>query len=271
MGKRGEDYEATIARKIREGRGLGEFKNYKPWLEIHEFPSKGRSHIILSATVGREHHFLSDLEEAVFLYADFSPFVVDIREQFPLFSRTETAAIAEEMGVKHPSHSGSNDVLTEDFVFTMRDPTLGTKARQVKRSEDLNEPAVREKLEIQRRYFARFKIDWKIITEHDLNPAITRNLQWLRRGALEVFPDVVADEFVRVIVECGPLDTLSRAIQRAGQSVNMERDQAALLFQKLVWNHDLEIDIHQPIELSSPISALHLRASTMSSQHEYAA
>lgn len=270
MGKRREDYEAAIARKIREGRGLGEFKNYKPWIEIHEFPSKGRSHIVLSATVGREHHFLSDLEEAVSLYADFSPRVVDIREQFPLFPRKETAAIAEEMNLKHPAHCGSNDVLTEDFIFTMRDPAMGMKARQVKRSEDLNEPDVRAKLEIQRRYFAKLKIDWKIITERDLNSAVTRNLQWLRRGALEVFPDVITGEFTRVIIESRPSDSLIRAIQRAGERVNLERDQAALLFQRLVWVHGLEIDIQAPIELSGPIGALHLCASTRSSQLDHA-
>jgi len=270
LGKRGEDYEATIARKIRDGRGLGEFKSYKPWLEIHEFPSKGRSHIVLSTTVGREHHLLSDLEEVVFLYADFSPHVMDIREQFPLFPRTETAAIAEEMDLKHPAHCGSNDVLTKDFIFTMRDPAMGMKARQVKYSKDLSDLNVRTKLEIQRRYFARLKIDWKIITERDLNPAVTRNLWWLRRGAMEVFPDVVADEFTRVLMASRPSDPLNRAIQRAGQSVNLERDQAALLFQRLVWTHDLEIDVQEPLELSSPIDSLRLHVSLKSSQHERA-
>lgn len=261
MGKRRENYEATIARKIRDGRGLGEFKSYLPWLEIRDVSSLGRSHIVVSATVGREHHLLSDLEERVFLYADYSPRVIDIREQFPLFPRAETAEIAEEMGIKHPAHAGSNDVFTEDFILTLANPSDGLLALQVKYCSDLREEKVRCKLELQRRYFARHGIKWKLITERDLSSRVDRNLKWLRAGALEVFPREIECEFTKRILESKPSDELRVAVKRAGKFVELESEQATLLFKRLIWNHEIEIDINALIELCMPISKVALRLS----------
>jgi len=253
------DYEAAIARKIREKRGLGELSSYKPWLTIRDVSSLGRSHIVLGATTGRAHHLLSDLEELVCLYADYSSLVVDIREQFPLFSRAETAAIAEEMEIKHLVHSGSNDVLTEDFVFTLAGTPPKWVARQVKYLSDLQDPKVLQKLEIQKRYFERRGIDWKLITERDLSPPLSRNLKWLRRGAIETFDDVVIDHFKWAIGRAKPTDTLDRVIRRSGESVDLPSNRASLLFKHLVWRHTIEVDIHVPLELSAPISTLYLR------------
>jgi hypothetical protein len=217
----------------------------------------------MSATVGREHHLFSDLEELVFLYADFSPHIVDIREQFPLFSRAETEEIAEEMGIKHPQHAGSSDVLTEDFVFTTDDSTNRLQARQVKYVSDLAKEGIREKLEIQRRYFERRGIEWRIVTERDLSTVISRNLRWLRRGAFECFEDIVAKEFSRQVVLGRSSETLARAIERAGSAVDLDKGQASLLFRRLVWNHDVELNINKPLELSTPLSSLALQVSEL--------
>ena len=45
MAKRRNNWdEKKIARFLAEGRGSGELKNYKPWLNIQDFPSLGRVH-----------------------------------------------------------------------------------------------------------------------------------------------------------------------------------------------------------------------------------
>lgn len=259
MGKTRENYEATITRKVRDGRGLGELKSYKPWLDIRDVSSLGRSHIVLSATVGREHHLLSDLEERVLLYLDYSPRVKDIREQFPLFPRAETAAIAEEMGIKHPSHAGSNDVLTEDFLLTLTDSHIALLALQVKYSSELRIESVLQKLELQRRFFLRHGIPWRLITERDLPDTTTHNLKWLRGGSIEMFPVEVSAEFKKKIIDSKPSEELINAIQRAGKSANMGREQAVLLFKRLAWVHEIEIDITVKLELDAPISRFNLR------------
>jgi hypothetical protein len=258
LAKRGEDYEATIARKIREKRGLGELSTYKPWLDIRDVSSLGRSHILLGATTGREHHLLSDLEEYVCLYADYSPTVIDICEQFPLFSREETAAIAEEIDVKHPAHSGSNDVLTEDFLFSLAGPSRRWVARQVKYVSDLQDLRVLSKLEIQKRYFERRGVDWRIITERDVSPVLKRNLKWLRRGVFETFDEEVIRKFGWWMGHAKSTDTLDVAIRRSAKSVDLLRGEATLLFKQLVWNHTIEVDISVPLDLSIPLSTLKL-------------
>ncbi len=76
--------EHQIARKIKEGRGMGYGKDYKPWLYVQDVPSQGRSHRVYSHKTERVHHLLSDLELAVFLVFEWTSYVTDIREQFPL-------------------------------------------------------------------------------------------------------------------------------------------------------------------------------------------
>lgn len=52
--------EAKIQAYIKEGRGQGEGKDYKPWIDIHDFPSQGRVSRCFGWKTGRIHHFMSD-------------------------------------------------------------------------------------------------------------------------------------------------------------------------------------------------------------------
>lgn len=49
-------------RRINEGRGIGIGKNYKPFIQIHDFPSLGTCSRVKSETVGRVHHLFSKNE-----------------------------------------------------------------------------------------------------------------------------------------------------------------------------------------------------------------
>lgn len=42
-GSRYANTVSSIQRKLKEGRGLGRGKDYKPWLMVHDVPSRGRS------------------------------------------------------------------------------------------------------------------------------------------------------------------------------------------------------------------------------------
>ncbi|MDU7808318.1 MAG: heteromeric transposase endonuclease subunit TnsA, partial [Serratia marcescens] len=75
--------EHQIARRIKDGRGQGLGKEYRPWLYVQDVPSDGRSHRVYSHKTGRIHHLLSDLELAAFLVFEWTPNITDIREQFP--------------------------------------------------------------------------------------------------------------------------------------------------------------------------------------------
>jgi hypothetical protein len=79
--------EDKLVRFTKEGRGQGTGGNYKPWLTIQDVPSRGRAARPTGWKTGRVHHFLSDIETAVFYLLDWEDHVLDIREQFPLDRR----------------------------------------------------------------------------------------------------------------------------------------------------------------------------------------
>ena len=87
--------EKKIEQLQLEGYGAGIGADYKPWIEVTDFSSKGRSRRVASAKTGRVHHLFSDVEYGLFLAAEWSRSVVDIREQFPL-DRGVTQTIAQQ-------------------------------------------------------------------------------------------------------------------------------------------------------------------------------
>lgn len=88
---------SKIEKWIKEGRGTGIGSEYKPWLNIQDVASMGRSTCLKGIKTNRQHEFLSDLER--------NYFYIDIREQFPLLPLEETIVIADELGIKHPTDS----------------------------------------------------------------------------------------------------------------------------------------------------------------------
>ena len=94
---------SKVEKWIKEGRGSGIGADYKPWLNIQDVSSLGRSTRLRGIKTNRQHEFLSDLERNHFYITEYSDFVVDIREQFPLLKLEETIVIANELGIKHPT------------------------------------------------------------------------------------------------------------------------------------------------------------------------
>src|SRR5213075_200404 len=88
--------EKAIQRRIEKGFGEGRGADYKPWLRIQDFASKGRCHRIKGMKTHRVHHLFSDLEANGFHSYDFDPAISDIREQFPLLPLEETIEISKE-------------------------------------------------------------------------------------------------------------------------------------------------------------------------------
>ena len=179
MGKRRPawDYQHYL-RYLKEGRGQGTGADYKPWIYIHDFPSRGVSARIPGRTTGRIHHLLSRQEEYYFYILDADPDVLDIREQFPL-RLTETTEIARRLNVKHPWKGDFPFVMTTDFLITRAD---GLHARTIKCSDELDSPRIVEKFSIEQVYWAARSIDWKIITEKQISRERALNSQWLYSG-----------------------------------------------------------------------------------------
>jgi hypothetical protein len=174
--------ETRIQRFIREGRGQGTGKNYKPWLTVSDVPSLGRVHRVFCPKTGRVHHLLSDNEYYAFLTQWWDDNVIDIREQFPLINRQETLEIAARCRMRHPVDpvSGALLVMTTDFLITQRNGNhRETVAYAVKQEDELDKERTLEKLEIERCYWERYEVDWRILTEQQVKSTFTKNLAWL--------------------------------------------------------------------------------------------
>ena len=112
---------------------------------------------------------------------EWSPIITDIREQYPL-DLAETLAIAKQLGIRHPTDPRSQQpiVVTTDFLNTVqRGIEIIEHARTVKYKQELSNPRVLQKLEIERVYWEIRNTDWGIVTEDDVDPILAANIKWL--------------------------------------------------------------------------------------------
>lgn len=254
MGKRRICWsERTYHRFLREGRGTGEGANYLPWVQIHDFPSRGISSRPLGIKTGRVHHLLSRNEDDYFTLQDHNDNVLDIREQFPL-RLTETLQIASKLNIKHPRVNGFPFVLTTDFLLTTRN---GTKARTVKMVADLEKPEVREKFAIEYEYWRSKNVDWKIVTEEQINSEKARNLRWLDssaplnsiiqdpallQDALHLFQTLYRDLTI-------PFSDILCGVE---SFYNLPAGTSIAIFKHLIRTHTVSVNLDQKINLSEP-------------------
>lgn len=102
--------------------------------------------------------------------------IIDIREQYPLFPVLETEEIANELGVRHPQYNGFNIVMTTDILIATCNKMY---ARSIKMSSDISNQRIREKLEIEKMYWRKRDIDFKVVTEESFSKVAARNSEKL--------------------------------------------------------------------------------------------
>lgn len=176
--------EATIKRRLDQGRGLGEGVNYKPWLSVREVPSRGWTSRIKGKKTSREHILFSKHEWHLFHVLDWSDDVIDIREQYPILPIESTVETARHLGIVHPFDPKSrlDKVLTLDLLVTMRDVGGGPphlRAHSVKEAGDLEDDRTFDKLELERACCASRAIQWVLTTERDLPTQAVQSLLYL--------------------------------------------------------------------------------------------
>lgn len=200
--------EATIERMHLEGRGKGEGQFYKPWIEVLEVSSIGRSRRVSGIKTGREHQLLSDVEWKLFLLLEWARNVVDIREQYPL-DRGLTQEIASMLRIRHPVYPGTKvpAVMTVDFLTTEeRDGTRSLAAYNAKTTADAENIRALEKLEIRRFYFQGVGIPHHLVLSTEIPAKLVRNLEWIRggqqkQGELEPYPNFLTENAQRMAAD----------------------------------------------------------------------
>lgn len=258
--------ERTIARRLKEGRGSGFGKDYKPWIYVHDIPSKGLSTRVQGWKTERLHHFLSNLELQYFYILEFSSIVTDSREQYPL-ERSKTRSIAERLKYKHPTDPSTQThiVMTTDFLVTIKQSgKFVEQARTIKHSNDLSSERTLEKLEIERIYWLEENIDWGIVTEKDIDPIIADNVSWLYEykdlSALNPLTNKDVSRIHKFLVPNisngqTPLRDLTNACDgKLGYSNSMGSSLSVVRY--LIANKLLKVDMKKPINPSEPLAIL---------------
>lgn len=255
--------ENVIKQRIKEGRGKGKLKEYKPWLNIQDVPSTGQVNRKTSWTTGREHQLMSELELHYLFVFDWMPFIVEIREQFPLLPHGDTLVIAEELGIQHPTDPSTNEpiVVTTDFVITVEEGGMLTdRAVAIKPARELQNPRVIEKLEIERVYWQTVGVHWCIGTERDLDMVFVRNVQLLHdyrqlhastlsTGQLE---DIVTELTKRLHQPVALAALAADCDKRLG----LDRGTALSVAYHLMATRRWRVDMCQPINASKPFVML---------------
>lgn len=248
-------YEWTSAkfeRYMKEGRGRGSGKDYKPWLTIQDVPSQGRSSRISGWKTNRVHHFFSDNEKRLFYLLEWSDNVVDIKEQFPLLDLDLAMSIATEMGMKYPKTPQSDTpyVLTTDFMLLVKcDGKCIEIARTVKPAKDLERKSVIEKLELERQYYAAKGINWGIITEKDIPRMLADNIEWVHSAyRLEATTEMDVSKLLSLskILKFRlqeSTDTINGVTTAFDKEMNLENGTSLYLFKHLIARKEIIMDM----------------------------
>ncbi len=163
---------------IKEGRGSGEYAEYKPWLTVRDLPSLGRAQRIYGQKSKRTHQLLSDLELAAFLLLEWHTEVTQIREQFPLEIHT-TRRLSADAGTRHAQLGGVEQYMSSDFLVDSVNTQVPRFIWQAKYASALNDPRTIEKLEIERRYWTEKNYPFYLVTEREIPTVVFKNIQWL--------------------------------------------------------------------------------------------
>jgi len=267
--------EAVIQRFHDEGRGLGSGAAYKPWLNIGDFASLGRTHNPVSQkTGGRPHQLFSDNEYNFFLILEWATDICDIREQFPL-SREHTQEVAIQLGIPHPFYPGTHvpTVMTVDFMVTrIREGTEFLEAFNVKAASEAEDERSMEKLEIQRETLERMGIAHHLVFDTRIPASKVKNLAWIRGGCLRTseqvpYPGFFEEQMAAMAFDLAESNfggTLAQYCQKFDSTAGIASGTGLRIARMLLASRVLQVELDCPELAQEHISAF--RVTAISSQ-----
>lgn len=172
-------------RRLKQGRGSGHGTEYRPWIRISEFSSRGRRHRIECVKFARTLHLLSDLERSAFFVSEYRRDVIENREQYPLLPLSKTQQLADDLLIDHPRPPRSfvDCVMSTDQVWTIE--ALSGKTLQpiiVKYTDALEDSRTIAKIAIEWEFWtdATGAHPPRIFTEYDVNINFDQNWDFIR-------------------------------------------------------------------------------------------
>jgi hypothetical protein len=209
-------------------------------------------------------HLLSSHEFDAFYIFEWSPRVVDIREQYPLLPLKSTLDIAKELGVDHPGIQvdGRPIVMSTDLLITvLTDQGKKHFAFTIKEFKELGSERVWQKFEIERRYHKIQGHEWGILTERDIPVDLVFNLKFLRLKrnlAVDGITEEVisyVEEFTRPLIIKGD-EGLSTITSRCDRELGLSVSKSLSVVYHLIYNRKWCVDLTKRLEPSMPLTLL---------------
>lgn len=258
--------DARLKRFLKEGRGQGEGKNYKSWLQVNDISGRGRVTRLQGHKSERIYHFLSDMEKNVFFLYEFESAVKEIREHFPLLDLLEIDGILDAKMKNRLIDKKTSLPLILTTTFFIRLEINGSEkfiARSVKMAKELDKSNVIELYHIQKRYWKAKNIDYGIITEKEIPKKYCKNLEWIHSSYdlsnWGFNREEVVDKSNLLIekVNVGSLQ-LRKILEEYDCENQFDVGTGLLIFKHLLAHKKLSIDLKCEIDLNMPIAMVNI-------------
>lgn len=252
--------EDKLNRYLKEGRGQGEGKEYKPWLTVQDFPSRGRCSRLLGWKTTRVHHLFSDIETRFFYLLEWEEHVEDIREMFPLLDLENVIEDTDDLRLDlfKDKESGIDYVLTTSFLITLKENgKYRYVARSVKAASELDKKISIEKYEIEKRYWKSKGVDWGIITQKEIPLIKAKNIEWVH-NALNSYEDrgfsfKEINEMGYLLIDVISKNNLSirTLMSKFDKEYNLPNGSALFIFKYLIASKKITVDMEKEIDLNA--------------------
>ena len=120
----------------------------------------------------------------------------------------------------------------------------------------LDKPRVREKMEIERRYWEKRGVEWLIVTEREIDFQQARNIEWVYRSWY--YDDMLPDGSDCSRIEDFFLDYYARTDMPVAEIARLTEEQFSLrsglgltTFQHMILENRIKLDLSRPIDLVS--------------------
>lgn len=269
MGKRNTTWDSKkIEQWIKEGRGQGEGRDYKPWLTIQDFPSMGRVTRVFGWTTQRIHHFFSDTQLKYFYLLDWEEKVIDIREHYPLIDLEVVLNDTTDLKIDKFVDKKTKEpyIITTTFLITLLDSD-GKKsfaARSIKYASELSRRSTIEKLEIERRYWEAQGINWGIVTNKDINTVRAKNIEWIHSvmgfGSDNSFSeDELADLLDALLYRfIDSQKSIKNIISGFERDYTLDAGMGLFLFKRLIAEKRISLDMDRPININQTCKSIYI-------------
>lgn len=237
-------------------RGVSAGSAYRPFLWSGYANTRGTSESVPGIKTGRGHELLSQHEVRVFYQLHFNPRIIDIREQYPVFSTELLHRIAAD-----PSYvPRRTEVPTFDFVLTIGDQDgrpYRTVVLNIKEVKELHKPAVMRRFLRERKFCQELGWGWYVMTERDTNAIVAKNArrlyEWIVRAEMvSGSADAVRAAAWLTANNSRKFDLIS-LLERCATDLEIPRESMTHIFALACYLGCIAPEMSKPIELMRPL------------------